>query len=771
MSRGETRRRLVQALAGLCVVIAAAPLFFGDGVDVPDDALYSTVSTWEAIRYAVRHGLSPFFLPGKLGGVSVYAEAIHMGPLYPGMWLAFVLPMQVAFPLAFALHCLGSMLAVRWLARVYGVSAAPALVAGVAVAAGPVGLAAFIECQADFWPVLLWFPLVLGSMERCRQQSERRSRLRWAARAGLCLGLLLLGSHVRLSAATCGALGVFLLLQGPRMWGWASLATLLGLALGAPSFVPAILELQEARGADGSTVSMAVPPFQPLRWGALASWLTPRTLVTAREFSVGTVLAATFVVGLPLLRGPLLRLALLVPILLLAASSLPVLRVALLPLTWLAHPTVIAYYAVAMVPAAVVGAAGLERLLASRKGGTGRTVALGVLATLVGLSLLRLLLALLGWASPQEATVLAVATAQGLVVLVALGLVWKRVRSPASRAGWLMAIALLDLAAIGVRYHVAVPARPLELGHRQQKVEGEELIAGGYLHIGEMAALMEDGWDRVTPFQEGLGGDVVGGEVQELWEEAPTIQDDLLDRRWPVHLGAARGVRSLSARVKLPPMRQVEALLPLAEALAPEGWDSADGPYPWDQQGLDPAELERLFGDPKGLGARTLALHGVGAAVDEAGVVFEVEAVAPRCYSPGRFEVVQELDARIARLLSRSFEPTGPALLEGSLPEPRATGVAEVACDADGLRVQVRSTEPALVVLRERYHPGWQVTDLSTGERLQTIPVNQVHTGVTVPTGQRELRWRFVPPGLPLGACLALLALLLCGLTGLPDRR
>ena len=761
----------MQVLAGLCVVIAATPLFFGDGVDVPDDALYSVVSTWEAIAHAVRQGLSPFFLPGKLGGVSVYAEAIHMGPLYPGMWLAFVLPMQVAFPLAFALHCLGSLLAVRWLARVYGVSAAPALVAGVAVAAGPVGLAAFIECQADFWPVLLWLPLVLGSMERCRQQRERRDRLRWAARAGLCLGLLLLGSHVRLSAATCGALGVFFLLQGPRMWGWASLATLLGLALGAPGYLPAILELQEARGADGSTVSMAVPPYQPLRWGALASWLAPRTLVAAREFSVGTVLAATFVVGLPLLRGPLLRLALLVPILLLAAAGLPVLRVVLLPLTWLAHPTVIAYYALAMVPAAVVGAAGLERLLASRKATVGRSVALGVLAVLVGLSVLRLLLAVLGWTSPQEAAVLAVATVQGLVVLVAVALVWRRVRSPASRAGWLVMIALLDLAAIGVRYHAAVPARPLELGQRQRAVEGDEVIAGGYLHIGEMAALMEDGWDRVTPFQEGLGGDVVGGEVQELWEEAPAIQDDLLGRRWPVHLGAVRGVRSLSARVKLPSMRQVEALLPLAEALAPEGWDSADGPYPWQQGGTDRLELERLFGDPKGLGARTLALHGVGAAVDEGGVVFTVEEVAPRCYSPARFEVVAHEGTRIARLLSQPFDPAGPALLEGPLPEPRATGVAMVDCDPRGLRVQVKSTAPALVVLGERLHPGWRVTDLSTGERLVTIPVNQVHTGVAVPAGQRELRWRFVPPGLREGLALALVALVAGLGLGRPRRR
>ncbi len=754
-------------LAGLCVAIAAVPLFFGDGVDVPDDALYSAVSTWEAISHAVRHGDNPLFLPGKMGGVSVFAEAIHMGPLYPGMWPAFVLPVSVAFPLAFALHCVLCLLAVRWLARVFGVRDAAATVAGVAVAAGPVGLAAFVECQADFWPVLAWFPLVLGCMERCRQQADRRDRLRWAARAGLCLGLMLLGSHVRLSAATCGALAVFFLLQGPRMWSWAALTTVLGLAIGAPSVVPAILEVGQARAPDGTTVSMAVPPFQPLRWGALGSWLAPRTLVTAREFSVGTVLAATFVVALPLLRGPLLRLALLVPILLLAATSLPGVRLLTLPLTWLAHPTVIAYYALAMVPAAVVGAAGLERLLAGRDP-RGRRLALAVLATLVGLAIARLVVAVAGWTPPQERILLAVGTGQALLVLAALALVWTKVRSPASRARWLVLVALLDLVAIGVRYHVAVPAHPLDLGGRQRAVEGEELLSDGYLHVGEMAALMEGGWDRVTPFQDGLRPEeAVGGEVEDPWAEAPEIQADLLGRRWPVHLGAARGLRSLSARTKLPPHRQVQALQPLAEALAPEGWDSGGGPYPW-ETGPTADQLDRLFA-PEGLGSRTLALHGVPVAVDEAGAPRAIDGVAPRCYSPGRFEVVAEPTARVAQLLSRPFDPAGPALLEGPLSEPRATGAATVDCEAGGLRLQVDAPGPALVVLTERWHPGWRVRDLSTGERLEPVPVNQVHTGVTVPAGQRTLRWRFVPPGLSPGALLAALGLL-AGL-GLGRRR
>jgi uncharacterized membrane protein YfhO len=58
----------------------------------------------------------------------------------------------------------------------------------------------------------------------------------------------------------------------------------------------------------------------------------------------------------------------------------------------------------------------------------------------------------------------------------------------------------------------------------------------------------------------------------------------------------------------------------------------------------------------------------------------------------------------------------------------------------------VESAEPVLVVLRERFHPGWRVEDES-GQSLKTFPVNQVHLGVIAP-GTNQLRLRFVPPGL-----------------------
>ena len=64
-------RSKLQASAPLLVALAAAlavgaPLLVGQGVDVPDDALYYELASWEWLHYAWSNDLSPWFVPGKL---------------------------------------------------------------------------------------------------------------------------------------------------------------------------------------------------------------------------------------------------------------------------------------------------------------------------------------------------------------------------------------------------------------------------------------------------------------------------------------------------------------------------------------------------------------------------------------------------------------------------------------------------------------------------------------------------------------------------------
>ena len=750
-------------LAVGAMAVVAGPFVLGLGVDVPDDALYSVVSTWEWVRYAVQHGENPFFVPGRMGGVPLHTEANQMGPIYPAMWPAFLLPVFVALPLAFVAHLLGAFLATRWLARAWGVSAPAATAAGLVYACGPFGLALFIEAPADAMPVFAWFPAILA----CHRLLEERptERLRWAALGGLALAAMLSGAHIRHAAGACGALGLWFLMRW-RTLPWAALITGIGLAGGANGVVPALLEFQASRGSDSQIAAMAIPPVQTLRWSAIASWLAPKPFVTAREFGLGAILGLTFCFGL--VRRPGIRaLTGYVGLLLLAAAAIPGIRVLLTPLTVLAHPVLILYYALAIAPAVVLAGIGLDRLLAMDAAAL-RAAVRGPAGLLVGILVLAIVIRLtpLGWStfgSSFEWTQWVWGVVQVVGVIAAALLVCRRWSAPEVRAGALLLLVVADLALLGVRTHGAVPSRDLDLASRAH-VDGEEQLNEGYLHAGELAVLLEDGLEPAPSLTDtygdpSLGFDDVaqGGEVEDLVSEAPLLQARLLDRRWPVHLGSGRGWRSLSGRTKLAPPRAVAALLPLARDLnGLPPFDPPPGVFgdPWDVAAI--GRRGAVSFAPGGLGARTMALHGVPVAVDEGGRIWRVATVVPRCYSPPSVELLIDARQRVRRLLSADPSADLPGLVES--PIRVDLGRADTACDEGGDVVTVSTDTTAIVVLRERFHPGWQVRDGDT--RLEPFPINQVHTGVLVPPGDRTLTWRFVPPGLPASLIVSLLGLL-----------
>jgi hypothetical protein len=249
-------------------------------------------------------------------------------------------------------------------------------------------------------------------------------------------------------------------------------------------------------------------------------------------------------------------------------------------------------------------------------------------------------------------------------------------------------------------------------------------------------------------------------EPEEFWEDtAATIQEEIARRAWPAHLGMAHGIRALNGRAKLAPARQVAALMPLAEELR--------------FGGMGQEALDALFFDRRGLGARTLALHGIPVIADREGRIHQVGPELPRCYSPAGLELEAEQEHRLARLLSPDFEPTGDlALVEEAAREARPEAVADVRCDEPG-QVQVDAAGEAVIVLRERHHQGWRVAD-QDGTVLVTFPINQVHTAVRVGPGQHSLTWRFEPPGLRASwtsAAVGWLGLILVGLFGAVGRR
>lgn len=749
-----TSTRAQAVLSVLCCSVVAGPFVLGRGVDVPDDFLYSVVSTWEWVKYAVAHGESPFWMPGRMGGASLYTEANQMGPLYPAMWPLVLLPVRHALSLAFVAHLVGALLSSRWLARVWGASVGSAWAAGLVYACGMFGLALFIEAPADAMPVFAWFPAILACHRRMELAEQRR--LMWAAWTALALAAMLSGAHIRHAGGTCGALGIWFLLRW-RTLHWSTLVTLLGLAAGATGIVPALLEFRAAQEANAEIAGLAVPPLQTLRWSFAASWLAPKPFVTAREFGLGAVLGAAFAFGVG--GKPQRALVAYVGTLLLCAAGLPVIRAVLTPITFLAHPVLILYYALAMAPAVVLGALGLDRLVAeerpSMKGAPGVLLA-GMVAAIVAR------LTPLGWdtfGSSGEWTHWVIGLVQAGAVLGLMAAAVLRLRGD-RRLGALLVLLVVDVVLLGVRVHTAVPSQPLRLAERAGV---DEVLEGGYLHVNELAVLLEDGLESAQTLTHVLTEEDVeyddvaqGGEVEDILDEAPEVQARLLDRTWPVHPGSGFGWRSTSGRTKLAPRRASALLLPLARALnglPPFGMDDTDDIDPWDDAYVA-AQAKKVF-LADGVGTRVQQLFGIPVAVDELGTVWRTPSPLPMCWSPATVEVEASTGRRIRRLLQEPLS-TSRALIEADLGERLVA--AEVTCAEDGAAVLAEGT--AVVVLNIPWHAGWEVaTEEAT---LATFPVNQIHTGVLLPAGEHTLSWHFRAPGLRLSLAIALAGLFLC---------
>ena len=718
----------------LCaVLVVAGPFFFGGGIDLTDDALYGPISTWEWLRFAYSTDLNPYWVPGSLGGTSLFAGVIPMGPFYPSTWLLTVAPVWLALPLAMALHGFFVLLSVRWLALVFGASRCSATLAGAGVCLGTVGSTAFIDLQVDTIAVYLWFPLLLGASERLHQATEPGHRLRWAAVAAGALALLLLGSHLRWAAACCAAWGLWVLVRGLGL-RWAALISILALAAGAPGYLPYLEHLRDLDLVGNRFSLLAVPPHERFSFWNLPGWLVAKTSWFGRDFSAGSLLGVAALVALRHLDGRHRRLAVFTALLIAAAISPELwgLRYLFAPLLVFTHPVNLFYAAVAVLSGSVLAALGLDRLLAAeeplRRLREDLSGWVGVLAVLLLAGvLIKLFPGAEPWQNTQQWQGHLLGAAQALVTLVLAGWLLARTSPGRRRNSLLFGLVLLDLVLLGARFHAAVPSQPINLKNRLADVD-VELLREGYLDITDLADLHDFQYSPEA---------MLDLPRAELERDAVEISTELAHRRWPVHLGHSTGIRGLAGRTRMPTARSTLLIRPLADALM------SSGPRAEPLESVDPPALASLFSEG-GLGRRVMRLYGIHVAVGAQGVVTRIDDVVPRCYSPDSMTVVAGPGPLRERLLGRELRTRGPALLERPLP-PRARRAAQVSCAGTG-SIKVNAPDDSVVVIRERFHRGWRVHD-EDGNSLDTFPVNGVHTGVEVPPGSHVLRYQFVPPG------------------------
>ncbi len=739
------RRLSIPFAAIAAVLIVSSPLLWGGGVDLPDDASYYGLASWEWLARAVRDGVSPWWVSGKLGGVSLFSDVVPQGPFYPFAWLGLVLPVIPAMGLSALLHAVGTLFAVRWLARIHGVRRELAWLAGAGVAAGPLAVWAAIDFQVDAWPTFLWFPIVLSCLEnsaQARASQDRTAWTRWIALGAMATSLMLLGSHLRLGSAAGAALALWSLLRGKDLGGAALMGTL-GLVGGAPAYLPMLLEARVQSMGSGLP-ALGTSPDLALGFWNIAGWLTPKVMLFDRDLGVGALLGVGVIVAVTsLLRAEpqWRRTALFAGLLMLAGTRVPGARQLLAPLTLLTHPVNLVYPALAVIVLAVLGAGGLDWLLQRRRVRSSERRIIGaVVLGLLGLASLRLALGGNAFASAYAHTLYVLAVLQGVVIL-GLGALWIR-RGEAPVQG-LVLLALADLALFGIRSHLAVPSAPLRA---TGAVQGDvSLLYEGYLDVEDLArgfeaprADMDDEDNRALRRAERSQAheeEVVAYEV-----EAPLVQARLLERPWPVHAGMALHVQGIAGRSKVLPARTAALLEPLADDLA----DLTGA------GGADTDVLTHLFA-PGGRGWRVLEIFGARTAVWGTQVLARRPSSNGPCRLISANTVEENQGRRINALLDRGGA-SHPALLEAPLPEGPAPGPAQMLCSTSGTSiiqdVSVPSGRRALVAVRRPLHPGWHVVDEPTGAELKPFPVDQVHQGVLLDAGEHRLRWQFAPPGL-----------------------
>lgn len=167
----------------------------------------------------------------------------------------------------------------------------------------------------------------------------------------------------------------------------------------------------------------------------------------------------------------------------------------------------------------------------------------------------------------------------------------------------------------------------------------------------------------------------------------------------------------------------------------------------------------------------------------EGWVVYERLDAIPRATLADALVRVADPDERLARLGARA--PDGPILVEGALgaggvrasrlpPSALGGGSAEIVSDEpDRVAVATDSDGPGLLVLRDVAAPGWRAA--VDGEPADVIVADHAFRGVTVPDGEAEVVFTYLPDGYVLGRTMALAGVVgagaLAALLGLLARR
>lgn len=160
--------------------------------------------------------------------------------------------------------------------------------------------------------------------------------------------------------------------------------------------------------------------------------------------------------------------------------------------------------------------------------------------------------------------------------------------------------------------------------------------------------------------------------------------------------------------------------------------------------------------------------------------VYAVPGALPRVFTVGSAVTARSDEEAVGLLTAPAFDPAASVVLHDGAPVGAGApgGTAEIVSQSPtALRLRVTRTAPGWVVALQSHYPGWTAT--VNGAPAPLLRANVAFTAVAVPAGASDVRLRYQPASVRVGAwisgaTLAALALFAAGIAAAPrlrDRR
>lgn len=172
----------------------------------------------------------------------------------------------------------------------------------------------------------------------------------------------------------------------------------------------------------------------------------------------------------------------------------------------------------------------------------------------------------------------------------------------------------------------------------------------------------------------------------------------------------------------------------------------------------------RYYADPTAGAASMRGLRDVARHPELPIRLYEVPDPLPRAYVADGWDTSPDPGTALRTVLQPEWPPRRVALEEAPYAAPadgRPAGrLVAATWEPERIRLIARSAEPAVLVLLDRWYPGWKAT--VNGEPARILRANGVFRAVEIPAGQADVEFVYAPRSLVIGGWASAFGVVTC---------